>query len=208
MTIRQSRSRPFVISRLLRLPGSGYARADLLAVSQLSMGEVQAPPWMSHQFIAGRRGDCYMTGNSFRYIPVLICLQMSSKGQARAGQFLLLPPATLCLPRTLPANWESPLADLQSHTKRVIVMTAESYSLSPTRPVLVRAQNARPHLADIIASQGPDCHGNHNLATATWQHPSPQGIDGVCDAVRGGLEGVLLSPSVQKDSQGLSSARL
>lgn len=53
----------------------------------------------------------------------------------------------------------------------------------------------------------PCCHGNHNLATATWQRPTPRGIDWVSNAVRGGLGGVLLSPSVQRDTRGLSFAR-
>lgn len=116
-------------------------------------------------------------------------------------------PPTHSLPHTLQANWESPLADLPSYTKRVITMTAESCSLFPTRVGLVRAQTARTHLADITANPSLCCQGNHNLATATWQRPTPQGIDWVSNAVRGGLGGVLLSPSMQRDTRGLSFAR-
>lgn len=86
-------------------------------------------------------------------------------------------------------------------------MTAESSSLFPTRVGLVRAKTARPHLADITTNPSPCCQGNHNLATATWQRPTPQGIDWVSNVVRGGLGGVLLSLSMQRDTQGLSFAR-
>lgn len=140
---------------------------------------------------------------------IVICQQTSITVQTRAGILFSLysHPPTHSVPQTLLTNWVLPLTDLHSYTKRVIVLTAGSCSLSPTRVGLVRAQTVRPHLADIIANQSPGCYGNHNLATATWQHPTPQGIDGVSNALRGGLEGVLLSPSVQEDTRGLSFAR-
>ncbi len=80
-------------------------------------------------------------------------------------------PPTHSLPHTLQANWESPLADLPSYTERVIAMTAESCSLSPTRVGLVRVQTARTHLTDITAKtesllpRQPQL-GNRNLATS------------------------------------------
>lgn len=75
--------------------------------------------------------------------------------------------------------------------------TAESRSLSPTRVGLVTASTAGTHLADITANPSPGCLSNLILATATRQkNPTLRGIDWVSNAVRGGLGGVLLSPSV------------
>lgn len=115
-------------------------------------------------------------------------------------------PPTHPLPHTLQANWESPLADLPSYSES----SSWQHSLAhyPQQgSALLEPQP--PHRTWLTSQQtlSPCCHGNHNLATTTWQCPTPRGIDWVSNAVRGGLGRVLLSPWVKRNTQGLIFGR-
>lgn len=106
------------------------------------------------------------------------------------------------LPHTLQANWESHLADLPSYTERVIAVDSRAFAHYPQQGSAL-LEPKLPERTWLTSRQtlSPRCHGNHNLATATWQGPTPRGIDWVSNAVGGGLGRVLLSPSVHRDTQ-------